>query len=181
METQIGLSSCLLPCQSLNLRSQSGSTGRAYVDAIVPFLAWCEERGCAFERIGPVLVATYIEKLLADGMAKPSVKQHLAAIRMLFDYMVTGGVLPSNPASSVRRPRYSVRKGKTSVLSAEEMHELLAAIDISSLLGLRRPGPHRPHGLHHRPGRGGSRHESPGLLRPKAPRLGTAERRRVGR
>jgi len=25
------------------------------------------------------------------------VKQHLAAIRMLFDYLVTGGVLPMNP------------------------------------------------------------------------------------
>lgn len=118
-----------------NIRNRN--TRRAYSNAIGPFLAWCEERGCTFERIGPVLVATYIEKLLADGMAKPSVKQHLAAIRMLFDYMVTGGVLPSNPAASVRGPRHSVRKGKTSVLSAEEMHELLAAIDTSSLLGLR--------------------------------------------
>jgi integrase/recombinase XerD len=118
-----------------NIRNRN--TRRAYSNAIGPFLAWCEERGCAFERIGPVLVATYIEKLLADGMAKPSVKQHLAAVRMLFDYMVTGGVLPSNPASSVRGPRHSVRKGKTSVLSAEEMHELLAAIDTTSLLGLR--------------------------------------------
>ncbi len=118
-----------------NIRNRN--TRRAYVNAIGPFLGWCEERGCGFERIGPILVATYIEKLLADGMAKPSVKQHLAAIRMLFDYMVTGGVLPSNPAASVRGPRHSVRKGKTSVLSAEEMHELLAAIDTTSLLGLR--------------------------------------------
>ena len=69
--------------------------------------------------------------------AKPTVKQHLAAIRMLFDWLVTGHIMESNPAHAVRGPKHSVRKGKTSVLSAEEMHELLAAIDATSLLGLR--------------------------------------------
>src|ERR1700731_2390030 len=56
---------------------------------------------------------------------------------MLFDWLVTGHIMESNPAHAVRGPKHSVRKGKTSVLSAEEMHELLAAIDATSLLGLR--------------------------------------------
>ena len=69
--------------------------------------------------------------------SKPAVKQHLAAIRMLFDWLVTGHIMETNPAHAVRGPKHSVRKGKTSVLSAEEMHELLAAIDNTSLLGFR--------------------------------------------
>jgi integrase/recombinase XerD len=81
-------------------------------------------------------VAAYVEQL-GRTHSKPTVKQHLAAIRMLFDWLVTGHIMESNPAHAVRGPKHSVRKGKTSVLSAEEMHELLAAIDTTSLLGLR--------------------------------------------
>ncbi len=75
--------------------------------------------------------------LIDAQSSKPAVKQHLAAIRMLFDWLVTGHIMETNPAHAVRGPKHSVRKGKTSVLSAEEMHELLAAIDNTSLLGFR--------------------------------------------
>jgi len=64
-------------------------------------------------------------------------KQHLAATRMLFDWLVTGEVTPLNPAHSVRGPRHSVKKGKTSVLSAEEMRQLLDSIEATTLIGLR--------------------------------------------
>ena len=63
--------------------------------------------------------AAYVERLQAR-LAAPSVKQHLAALRRLFDWLVVGQVLPANPASVVRGPRHSVRKGKTPVLAAEE-------------------------------------------------------------
>jgi site-specific recombinase XerC len=65
------------------------------------------------------------------------VKLKLAAIRILFDWLVVGQVVPNNPASSVRGPKHVVRKGKTPVLSVEEARELLAGIDVSSLVGLR--------------------------------------------
>jgi len=51
-------------------------------------------------------------------------KVHLAAIKMLFDWLVTGQVIAVNPAHSVRGPRHSVKKGKPSVLSAVEMGSL---------------------------------------------------------
>jgi site-specific recombinase XerC len=54
------------------------------------------------------------------GEAAPSVKQHLAAIRMLFDWLVVGQVVAVNPASSVRGPKHSTKKGKTPVLAADE-------------------------------------------------------------
>jgi len=56
---------------------------------------------------------------------------------MLFDYLVIGQVIPTNPAASVRGPKYSVRRRKTPVLSAEDTRTLFDSIDISTLIGLR--------------------------------------------
>lgn len=63
----------------------------------------------------PTMIAFYIEEM-ADGYGKASIKQHLAAIRMLFDYFVTGGIIKVNPAASVRGPKLVMTKGKTPVL-----------------------------------------------------------------
>jgi integrase len=76
-----------------------------------------------------MLVAAYIETL-QEQLAPPSVKQHLAAIRMLFDWLVTGQVVPHNPAASVRGPKHVVKKGKTPVLSAEDARKLLDSIPV---------------------------------------------------
>jgi len=67
----------------------------------------------------------------------PSVKQHLAAVRMCFDHLVVGQVIPTNPAGSVRGPKHVVKKGKTPVLSSAQARKLLEAIDTSRLVGLR--------------------------------------------
>jgi site-specific recombinase XerD len=84
----------------------------------------------------PALVAAYVEQL-GETLSKPSVKQQLATIRMLFDWLVVGQVIPTNPASSVRGPKHSVKKGKTPILSAEETRQLLVSIDVSTAIGLR--------------------------------------------
>jgi integrase/recombinase XerD len=105
------------------------NTRVSYGRAVREFCQWCEDRGLQLEQLNPVIVAGYIELLDRErGYSKPSVKQHLAAIRMLFDYLVTGGVLPMNPASSVRGPKYSIKRGKTPVLTAEEARTLLDSI-----------------------------------------------------
>ncbi len=120
---------------TVNIRNPN--TRRAYFKAVQGFAAWCEERGLGdLNGVTPMLVAVYVEQL-GRTHSKPTVKQHLAAIRMLFDWLVTGHIMETNPAHAVRGPKHSVRKGKTSVLSADEMRELLAAIDTTSLLGLR--------------------------------------------
>ena len=112
-------------------------TRRAYFKAVESFAAWCAEKGVDdLARVTPMHVAAFVEQL-GRTHSKPTVKQHLAAVRMLFDWLVTGHIMDTNPAHAVRGPKHSVRKGKTSVLSAEEMHDLLAAIDTASLLGLR--------------------------------------------
>ncbi|TKB87770.1 MAG: integrase [Nitrospira sp.] len=118
-----------------NIRNPN--TRKAYTWAVAEFAAWCERHGLlSLEAIEPVHVATYIESL--QGRLKaPSIKQHLAAIRMLFDWLVVGQVLPSNPASSVRGPKYSTKKGKTPVLMADEARMLIEGIDVRTIVGLR--------------------------------------------
>ncbi|MGO9357807.1 MAG: tyrosine-type recombinase/integrase [Xanthobacteraceae bacterium] len=118
-----------------NIRNPN--TRAAYARAVATFCVWCEERGQDFLGVSPVAIAAYVEQLLADGLARPTVKQHLAAVRMLFDYMVTGGILPFNPAASVRGPKHVVKKGKTPVLTPEEARQLLDSIDVESDSGLR--------------------------------------------
>ena len=77
--------------------------------------------------IEPVHVAAYIEAL-TKARSAPTVKQHLAAIRMCFDWLTSGGVMDFNPASSVRGPKHVVKQGKTPVLTADQAKQLLASI-----------------------------------------------------
>ncbi len=92
--------------------------------------------GLALPAIEPLHVAAYVERITAEKSA-PTVKQHLAAIRMLFDWLTSGGIIPFNPASSVRGPKFSVKRGKTPVLAADEARQLLDSIDTATLIGLR--------------------------------------------
>jgi integrase/recombinase XerD len=81
-------------------------------------------------------VAGYIERL-GQTHAPPSVKQHLAAIRMLFDWLVVGQIVTQNPARAVRGPTYVVKKGKTPVLLGEEARALLDSIPAYTPVRLR--------------------------------------------
>lgn len=109
-------------------------TRAAYARAAGQFLAWCETRGLGLRAIAPLHVAAYIR---THRGAVPTVKQHLAAIRVLCDWLVVNQVLSTNPAASVRGPKHVVTKGSTPVLSAEEARTLLDGIDIGNLVGLR--------------------------------------------
>jgi site-specific recombinase XerC len=109
----------------------------AYYRAACNFFAWLEEHGVVeLVDIEPIHVAAYVETLQATA-AKLTVKQHLAAIRMLFDWLVVGQVLATNPAHAVRGPKHVVKRGKTPVLTADQARRLLDSIDISTLAGLR--------------------------------------------
>jgi integrase/recombinase XerC len=112
-------------------------TRRAYARAAGEFLAWCEARGVAsLAGVQPLHVAGWIEQLGRE-LSAPSVKQQLAGVRHLFDWLVTGQIVPVNPASSVRGPAYSMRRGKTPVLSPAEARALIDAIDVTTHSGLR--------------------------------------------
>ena len=112
-------------------------TRRAYSRAVSDFLTWCEAAGVAsITAVQPLHVASWIE-LQTRELSAPTVKLRLAAIRHLFDWLVIGQVIPTNPAASVRGPAHSVRKGKTPVLDPLEARHLLDSIDVSTPIGLR--------------------------------------------
>jgi integrase/recombinase XerC len=118
-----------------NIRNKN--TRRAYAQATREFLAWCENAGVAsIAAVQPLHVAAYIEQLGRERSA-PTVKQRLAAIRHLFDWFVTGKIIPINPAASVRGPSHSVKRGKTPVLDPTEARALLDSIDVTTPAGLR--------------------------------------------
>ena len=118
-----------------NIRNPN--TRRAYARAVTEFLTWCSRMGVAeLAAIGPLHVATWIE-LQTQTLAAPSVKQRLAALRHLFDWLVVGQIVPHNPAASVRGPSHSARSGKTPVLDPSEARQLLDSIDVSTHAGLR--------------------------------------------
>jgi integrase len=108
-----------------NIRNKN--TRAAYAQAVAQFLGWCEARNIALIDVEPIHVASYVE-LLQNRLADPSVKQHLAAIRTLFDWLVVGQIVSQSPAASVRGPKHIVKKGKTPVLSAADARKLLDTI-----------------------------------------------------
>ena len=118
-----------------NIRNRN--TRRAYYKAACRLSDWCEGRGIFdLTTIKPINVAAFIEELQVTH-SKPTVNQHLAALRMLFDWLVVGHVMDVNPAHAVRGPKHVVKKGKTPVLTADEARILLDSIDTSTVMGLR--------------------------------------------
>ena len=118
-----------------NIRNPN--TRAAYARATGDFFAWCDRHGLPLAAVQPVHVAAWIEGLSQAGLSAPSVKQRLAAVRMLFDWLVVGQVVPHNPAAPVRGPKHSTARGKTRMPTREEAKALLAAIPTDSIVGLR--------------------------------------------
>ena len=120
------------------------NTREAYYRNAMTFYLWCEGLGLTFEEIQSYHVAAYRETLANHGnprtgrpVSKKSQKQHLSAIRMLYDWLIIGHVVASNPAQAVRGPKVVVKKGVTPHLDEEEARHLLESIDTSSVVGLR--------------------------------------------
>jgi hypothetical protein len=74
---------------------------------------------------------------LQQTHSAPGVKQQLAAVRMLFDWLIIGQVAPSNPASAVRGPKHVVKTGNTPVLEGNEWRRLIDAIPTDTVRDLR--------------------------------------------
>jgi site-specific recombinase XerC len=113
---------------------------KAYLNATRRFAQWCDAHGIAeppSSAFTSLSRRRFRQGAAGFSFSPPTVKQHLTAIRMLFDWMVTGGVLAVNPASAVRGAKYVIKKGKTPVLTPEKARMLLDSIDVEENSGPR--------------------------------------------
>ena len=108
----------------------------SYARAVWRFANWCDAKKLILDQVTPIVIGVYVEQLMKE-IAPPSVKQHLAAIRMLLDFLVAGHVLEFNPSDSVRGPKHVVKKGKTPVLDRKTARLLIDSIKTNCISGLR--------------------------------------------
>lgn len=113
---------------------ENDNTRAAYTKAVGVFLGWCELRGVTLKQVEPWMVATYFK---AHPGKPATVKQHLAAIRRLFDHLQVARVVDSNPAAPVRGPKHSVTKGSTPILNSADAYHLLSSVETDTFKGLR--------------------------------------------
>ena len=114
------------------------NTRAAYVRAVSSFLSWQEDRrpGETFLDIEPMDVSAYVRHVEASRSVVTA-KQHLSAIRRLFDWLVTGHIVIVNPATSVKGPSHSVAKGKTPYLTPDQVKQLIESIALDTITGYR--------------------------------------------
>ncbi len=114
------------------------NTRAAYARASGRFFHWCQEDAGVTElaRIEPIHVAAWVERR-GTQVSAPTVKQELAALRKLFDWLVLGQVLPASPAAFVRGPSHSAKVGKTPVLAVDQARILLSSIPDNTVAGQR--------------------------------------------
>lgn len=117
-----------------NIRNKN--TRAAYLRCCTRFLSWSESLDLKLNQIEVLHVAMYIEQL-SQQVSAPTVKQHLAALRMLFDWMVIGQCMKMNPTAGVRGPRHVYQEGKTPVLDARQTRKLFDSIDGERMIDYR--------------------------------------------
>lgn len=112
------------------------NTREAYFRSANRFLEWCELKRLALREVQSFHVSAYVEEL-GQSLAIASVKQNLAALRMLFDWLMIRQVCSRNPCHAVRGPRLKITTGKTPVLDEAEAKLLLNSISGTDLTSLR--------------------------------------------
>lgn len=118
----------------LSRHARNPETRRAYTRVVRRFLDWCHVRRIPLAEVRPLHVSDYLDAL---PVSPPARKLHLAALRALFDALVTRHAVPLNPAASVRGERHAALEGKTPEITAEQARRLLAATDTGTVVGLR--------------------------------------------
>ena len=109
---------------------ENDNTRMAYHRAVCSFFAWLEQHGIGeLDDIEPFHVAAYLKALKVSepgkrsvkerSASRPTAKQHLAAIRMLFDWLIVGQVLAINPAHAVRGPKRHLGDAEHAALRIE--------------------------------------------------------------
>ena len=121
-------------------RIPNAHTRRAYGRAVAAFCEWCQAHGVSLRELDAPTVSAYLAGLQEaagerDGLSLASVKLTASGLRHWLDFLTERGVLPHNPARSVRTPRLVVREGKTPVFSRDDGRRLFASLDEAAASG----------------------------------------------
>jgi integrase len=106
----------------------------AYLYAWRNFSDWCLAGGVDVLKARPAHIGLWIA---AHKGGPRTQRQHLSAVRRLFDIYVAAGVIERNPALRVKAPKFSDRRSRTEVLEPDEAVDLLSSLEEDSLLGQR--------------------------------------------
>lgn len=114
-------------------------TRQAYGSAVAALLEYVSTHHHVdtLEGITSLHIGAWVEHLKSRGLATPTIKLRIAAVRRVFGWLVAFRVLDTNPAAWIKTALHTVTKGKTPVLTGEEMATLLRSIDTSTLIGQR--------------------------------------------
>lgn len=123
----------------LRAKIRNPHTRRAYTAAAADFFRFAATQpgGDNISTISPLHISAWLDQLEAEGCSVLTIKARLAAVRRVFQSLAADRVIVSDPATVVRGPTYSAKRGKTPVLAPEEARQIIDNIDVTTLMGLR--------------------------------------------
>lgn len=127
--------------EALAARNASPHTRRAYETAVGGYLAWLAERGVDWRSPARPMLRAYLA-VLADGHARASVAQRLAAIRAFHRWAARDGIAEGDPWGAIATPRLPRRLPR--VLEVEQVERLLGAVDAELAAAEARAQPSLP-------------------------------------
>src|ERR1700726_4517393 len=118
----------------LGARVRNPNTRSAYRVAWRSFLAFCSARKLELESVKAYHVGAWLDQ---HSGSKSTQRQHLAAVRLLFDHLMTRGVIEYNPAARARPPRLVRDTSRTPVFEEAEIEAFLDSINLNSVKEIR--------------------------------------------
>jgi len=118
----------------LGARVRNPNTRSAYRVAWRSFLAFCSSRKLELEGVKAYHVGAWLDQ---HPGSRSTQRQHLAAVRLLFDHLMLRGVVEYNPAARARPPRLVRETSHTPVFEEAEIVAFLDSISLNSLKDIR--------------------------------------------
>ena len=115
-------------------RIRNKNTRSAYKNAWRLFFQFCSEYKLELDKVKPYHVGMFLKRHTGSIATQ---RQHLSAIRLLFNELLEQGVAELNPAARAKPPRLQRESSHTTAFECEEITALLGAINLDSLRGVR--------------------------------------------
>jgi integrase/recombinase XerD len=118
----------------LGARLRNPNTRSAYRVAWRAFLDFCSKRQLELEVVKAYHVGAWLDQHTGSRSTQ---RQHLAAVRLLFDHLMMRGVVEYNPAARAKPPRLVRETSHTPVFEEAEIVSFLDSINANSVKDIR--------------------------------------------